>query len=169
MPSQPKSPYATSFRSALNRGVPAGTAVLSIAKRTGKTPNQIFTSLYKADLCERQKINGQFVYWPLEDVKTSATQAKLSQVQMWQHFIDWCIASGNCDPEKLDHQVGSQQDFMNYCKKFFTRQLTGVSSSSSSRKSSKSYKFPSKSSSRSYSPNPTTSVSTRRCCRRRAA
>ena len=138
MPSQPKSPYATSFRSALNRGIPAGSAVAAISKRTSKNPSQIFTSLHKSGLCDRQKLNGQWVYWPAEQPKKSASQAKGSQVQMWQHFIDWAIASGNCKPEQLERNSGSQNDFMSYCRKYFNRQISGSTSSpSSTRKSSR--------------------------------
>ena len=131
MPS-PKSPYATSFKSAIQRGTPAGLAVAAIAKRSGKNPQQIFTSLFKAQLCQRQKLNGQWIYWPIEGFKRSATQAKHSQLQMWQHFVDWCLASGNCKPEQLERNIGSQASFMSYCRKFFNRQITGGSPSSTS-------------------------------------
>ena len=42
MPSSPKSPYATSFKAAIKRGTPAGQAVASIAKRTGKNRYVIY-------------------------------------------------------------------------------------------------------------------------------
>ena len=132
----PKSPYAQSFNSAIKRGVPAGQAVEGIAKRQNKPQSQIFNSLHKAGLCERQKLNGQWVYWTSEKQRTNATHAKASQVQMWQNFIDWAIASGHCKPEQLTNNTGSQKDFMNYCKKYFSRQVGTASSSSSSRKSS---------------------------------
>ena len=136
MPSQPKSPYTTSFRSAIKRGTPAGVAVAAIAKRSGKNPNQVFSSLYKAELCDRQKLNGQWVYWPAEPIKRSATQAKQCQVQMWQSFVDWCLASGNCKPEQLERNTGSQSEFMSYCRKYFNRQITPGSGSSRSKKRS---------------------------------
>ncbi len=59
MPS--KSPYASSFKGALKKGTPAGVAVNAIAKRLSKSPTVIFSSLHKAELCDRQKINGQFI------------------------------------------------------------------------------------------------------------
>ena len=136
MPSTIKSPYATSFQTAVKRGTPAGITVAAIAKRQNTTQNVIFNSLYKAGLCLRQKFNGQWVYWPSEDVdiKTSATNAKQAQLQMWQSFIDWCIASGHAKPQLLCDNSGSQQEFMSYCRKYFNRQLNGSASSSPSRK-----------------------------------
>lgn len=166
MPSQRKSPYATPFKSAIKRGTPAGTAVAAIAKRSGRPVSTIFASLHKADLCHRQKLNGQWIYWPVEAKKGSATNAKSSQLQMWQSFVDWCIVSGNCKPEQLWNYSGSQQDFMAYCRKFFNRQISGTSTTSSrTRKRSArkrtsvsrsrrtrtaSYKFPRTSTTRRY-------------------
>ena len=75
--------------------------------------------------------------------------AKSLQLEIWQSFIDWCIASGQCKPEQLARKVSSQQEFMNYCRKFFNRQFSATTSSSRSRKRSSartsrptSYKFP---------------------------
>ncbi len=153
MPSQTKSPYSSSFGSAIKRGTPAGIAVNSIAKRVNKAPSVIFSSLYKAGLCERQKFNGQWIYWPTENLKRSATQAKLCQHQMWQSFIDWCLASGQCKPEQLERNIGSQSNFMSYCRKYFNRQLTGSTTTTTRKSSTKSrptsYKFP-RSTSRRY-------------------
>ena len=59
-----KSPYATSFSSAIKRGTPAGVAVDAIAKRTQLRPSAVFASLHKVGLCQRQKFNGQWIYWP---------------------------------------------------------------------------------------------------------
>lgn len=159
MPSSPKSPYATSFKSAIKRGTPAGIAVAAIAKRTGKNTQQVFSSLHRAGLCDRQKFNGQWVYWPAEPVKRSPSQAKHCQIQMWQNLVDWCIASGNCKPEQLTKNAGSQNSFMAYCRKYFNRQLNGGTSlvskpasrkpksrrstpRSRTRTTSSSYKFP---------------------------
>ena len=94
MPSNSKSPYAASYSSAIKRGTSASQAVEAIAKRSGKSPAVIFSSLHKAQLCDRQKFNGQWIYWPSEGIKRSATNAKVSQQQVWQHLIDWCILSG---------------------------------------------------------------------------
>jgi len=160
MPSHPKSPYTTSFVSAVKRGTPAGQAVLAIAKRHNTRPSAIFNSLYKAGICERQKFNGQWIYWPCEPVKTSATQAKAVQVELWQNLIDWCIVSGQVTPQQLINNIGSQPQFMSYCKKFFARQASGATSTTKTkttgRKSTRtargsrtdSYKFPRTSSAR---------------------
>ncbi len=149
MPSNSKSPHATSFKSAIKRGTPAGIAVNAIAKRSNKPPSAVFSSLHKAGLCHRQKFNGQWVYWACEAKKSSATAAKSLQLEIWQSFIDWCIASGQCKPEQLARKVSSQQEFMNYCRKFFNQQFSATTSSSRSRKrtsarksSPTSYKFP---------------------------
>ena len=169
MPSTYKSPYASSFKSAIKRGTPAKKAVDSIARNRNTTPTAIVNSLHKAGLCQRQKFNGQWVYWPGEDIKKSATSAKSCQVEMWQSFIDWCILSGHCKPLQLENNRGSQQEFMSYCRKFFNRQLSAGSPKSTSRKRSsvgrsrkrttttakrrssvKSYKFPRSSSARRY-------------------
>lgn len=139
MPSHNKSPYATSFNSAIKRGVPAGVAVAAIAKRQNKSQQAIFNSLYRAEICDRQKINGQYVYWPTNPIRTNATQAKITQIQLWQNLVDWSIASGNVRPQQLTQHVGSQQEFMNYCRPYFGRQLTG----STTTKARGSYAFPS--------------------------
>ncbi len=150
MPSHIKSPYATSFNSAIKRGVPAGVAVAAIAKRQNKSQQTIFNSLYRAEICERQKINGQYVYWPANQIRTNATQAKVSQIQLWQNLVDWSIASGNVRPQQLTQHVGSQQEFMSYCRTYFGRQLSGTTTTASAtsrrtkttRRSSSSYAFP---------------------------
>ncbi len=164
MPSNYKSPYASAFQSAVKRGTPSFVAVQKIATRHNKSPRAIYQSLHKAGLCFRQKFNGQWLYWPCDGRKSSATTSKECQYQIWQHLIDWCIASGHCKPEQLDNQCGSQKDFMEYCRKFFTKQFSGASSSkprsspkrSASRRlssvkrrrpSGRSYKFPNRSSS----------------------
>jgi len=137
------SPYATSFKSAIKRGTPCFVAVQNIAKRTKKSPNQVFESLFKAGLCFRQKVAGQWVYWPCDWNKTNATNAKTCQNNMWQWFVDWCLCTGVCTPEQLHNHCGSQQDFMNYCKKFWNKQFnTGSKSSKSGKTSSGNFKFP---------------------------
>jgi hypothetical protein len=94
MPSNFKSPYASSFTSAIKRGTPCSVVVNSIANRTKKTPSVIFNSLFKAGLVDRQKFNGQWVYWPVNGKKTNATVTKNCQHNMWQWFVDWCVAGG---------------------------------------------------------------------------
>ncbi len=161
MPSNSKSPHATSFKTAIKHGTPAGVAVNAIAKRSNKRPSAVFTSLHKAGLCHRQKFNGQYVYWACEAKKSNATTAKGLQLEIWQSFIDWCIASGHCKPEQLQKQISSQQEFMNYCRKFFNKQFSASSTtgrkrttsrkSTTRRSSTTSYKFPSrKSTTRRY-------------------
>ena len=157
MPSNQKSPYASAFQSAVKRGTPSFVAVQKIASRRNKTPRAIYQSLHKAGLCFRQKFNGQWLYWPCDGRKSSATTSKECQYQIWQHLIDWCIASGHCKPEKLDQNCGSQKDFMSYCRKFILKQSSTSATStkrspkrrsqtrtSKTRKTSaKSYRFPS--------------------------
>jgi hypothetical protein len=127
MPSNFKSPYASSFTSAIKRGTPCSVVVNSIANRTKKTPSVIFNSLFKAGLVDRQKFNGQWVYWPVNGKKTNATTTKNCQHNMWQWFVDWCIAGGWCTPKQFSKHTGSQAEFMSFCKKFFGKQFTGVS------------------------------------------
>ena len=139
-----KSPFATSFKSATKRGIPCGMVVQNIAKRTGKTPQVVFTSLWKAGLCDRQKFNGQWVYWACDGVKGKVTDQKKCQTEMWQCFVDWCVCSGLCTPEQMSKNSGNQQMFMKWCKKFFGKQFTGtVNTTTRTRKT--------RTSSRSYS------------------
>ncbi len=119
-----KSPYATSFNSAIKNGTPAGTAVSAIAKRTGKAAPAVFASLHNAGLCHRQKLNNQWIYWPAATVKASATNARTSQLEMWQYFVDWCLASGYCTTKQLSAHAGSQPGFITWCRTFFNRQVT---------------------------------------------
>ena len=153
MPSTSKSPYATSFNSAIKRGTPAGTAVNAIAKRTGKRPSAVFSSLHKAGLCHRQKFNGQWIYCPCDAGKTNSTNWKNSQFNSWQWFAEWCIASGFVTPEQFKKNCGSQKDFMNWSRKYFGKQFTWTNSTTNktrkttkarktSTTKSKSYKFP---------------------------
>ncbi|MHC5004035.1 MAG: hypothetical protein ACYTJ0_13015 [Planctomycetota bacterium] len=126
MPTTFKSPYATTFNNAVRRGVPCSVAVENIAKRNKKTVNNVFQSLYKAGCCYRQKMNGQWIYWPVNGVKGNATNHKCCQVNMWQCFVDWCICSGTCTPEQICNCCGSQTDFMKSCKKFWNKQFTTI-------------------------------------------
>ncbi len=150
MPSKNTSPYATTFKSAIKRGTPCSVAVNNIATRTKKSPTVIYNSLFKAGLCFRQKFNGQWVYWACDGKKSNATTTKSTQWNMWQCFVDWCIASGHCTPEQLNKHCSSQTQFMNYCKKFWSKQFSTTSGSRKSGKTGrktgsttpKSYKFP---------------------------
>lgn len=127
MPTNHKSPYASSFKSAMKHGTPCGVAVNNIAKNSKKSPKMVFESLFKAGLCFRQKFNGQFVYWTSEKCKKgTATVRNECQHNMWQCFIDWFISSGFCTPEQLKNHCGSQQEFMAYCRKFFAKQISAT-------------------------------------------
>ena len=113
MPTKFKSPYATAFKTAVKKGPPCSIAVNNIAKRRNAPPSAIYSSLFKAGLCHRQKFNGQWVYWAADGKKAPMSQCKNTQWDMWQQFADWCIASGQCSPEQMWNNAGSQQDFMN--------------------------------------------------------
>jgi hypothetical protein len=138
MPNKSKSPYASSFKSAIKRGTSASNAVKTIAKRHNTTPNVVFNSLHKAGICHRQKFNGTWIYWPCEGIKTSTSSAKSCQTETWQSLVDWCIVSGNCSPQRLADNTGSQKDFMSYCRRYFSQQAGSSSGKGSSKGGSKS-------------------------------
>ena len=129
-----KSPYASAFKSAIKRGMPCNVVVESIAKRNNGTTKAVFNSLFKADLCYRQKFNGQWIYWPCEGVRGPSVVSKKCQTQVWQQFVDWCITSGICTPEKLSNCTGSQVSFMADCRKFWNKQTNAGTSKSTGRK-----------------------------------
>ena len=126
MPSSFKSPYATSFKSAVKRGTPCGVAVQNIAKRNSTSTTVVFNSLWKAGVCDRQKFNGKWIYWPCEGGKGKSADWKNCQLNMWQCFVDWCVCSGMCTPEQMTNNCGSQQAFMNWCKKHWNKQFNGT-------------------------------------------
>jgi hypothetical protein len=155
MPSNYTSPFASSFKSAVNRGTSWTVAVQNIAKRNNKTVNFVWNPLWKAGICSRQKFNGQWIYWPNNCKKSNATNWKNSQFNSWQWFCEWAIMNGFCTPEQLNKNKGSQKEFMNYCRKFFAKQfVTNNTTKKSGRKTttrkstkrttskSRSYKFP---------------------------
>lgn len=150
-------PFASSFKSAINRGTPCWTAICNIASKCNKTPQAVCQSLFKAELVDRCKFNGQWLYWPCCSYKTTATAAKNCQFNMWQHFVEWCMASGCCTPEQLSNCNSSQKAFMTFCRKFWNQQFSGAMNASTSTKkrastsakskmkrstATKSYKFP---------------------------
>ena len=137
MPSNPKSPYASSFNSAVKNGTPGGLAIFNIAKRLGKTPSVIGNSLWRANLVYRQKFNGQWVFWPVNGKRSSAAKFKPVHSQMWQCFIDWAICNGFCKPEQLKKHIGSQKEFMTFCRKFFAKQFGSAKPIKRKRKSVK--------------------------------
>lgn len=154
MPSTYTSPYATSFKSALKRGTSYNVAVNNIASRNNKSPEQVWNSLFKANLCFRQKFNGQWIYFPFEAKKSNSTTWKTTQFNSWQWFTEWCLNSGICTPEQFKKNCGSQKEFMTWCRKHFGKQFTWNTTTNNkkttTRKSrtgrtttkSKSYKFP---------------------------
>ena len=125
MPSTFKSPFATGFKSAVNRGVSYNQAVENLARRSGVTENKVWESLYKAGCCNRQKFNGQWIYFPNFNAKWTATTARSTQFNTWQCFIEWCLTNGICTPTTLSKKCGSQNAFMNACKTWWNRQFTG--------------------------------------------
>jgi hypothetical protein len=132
-----KSPYATSFNNNIKKGTPFNVVISSIAKRTGKSPSVICNSLVKAGLCHRQKFNGQWIYWPCQNMRANQTNTKVCQNNMWQWFIDWCICNKLCTPDQIANHCGSQKDFMAWCRKYWNKQfVTASSRKSSSRKRS---------------------------------
>jgi hypothetical protein len=138
-----KSPYGSSFRSAIRRGTPWLTAVETIAKRWKKTPQQVWESLYKAGYCYRTKFNGQWLYWPKQASKTTAQNWKPTQYWMWQWYMNWCVSSGQCTPEQLWKKAGPQKQFQTFCRKFWNRQYPKQTHRKrTTRRQTKSYRFP---------------------------
>jgi len=139
-----KSPYAASFKSGIKRGTPPFVIVNNLASRKNVNPQKVWESLFKGGLVNRQKFNGQWLYWPVEcGTNFNATNTKVCQFNMWQWFVDWCICNGCCTPEQLDNNKGSQKEFEAYFKKFWNKQFnTGSKSSKSGKTSSGNFKFP---------------------------
>lgn len=139
MPSNYKSPFGTSFNSAIKNGTPCGVAIASIAKRCGKSHSVVGNSLFRAGLCFRQKFNGNFVFWPVHGKKCASAKWKPCHTDMWQCFIDWIICNGCCKPEQMNMHCSSQKEFMTWCRKFFAHQFgpATVSKSKSKRKTTK--------------------------------
>ena len=138
------SPSAASFKSAIKRGTSYNQAVWNSANRCNKTTDYVWNSLCKANLCWRQKFNGQWVYFPCDVTKTNATTAKNCQFNMWQWYCEWCIANKCCTPDQIHNHCGSQKDFMNWCRKFWNKQYnhtTNVKHTHHVNKN-KTYKFP---------------------------
>jgi hypothetical protein len=133
-----KSPYASSFKTGIKSGTPCSTVVENIAKRTGKPITSIVNSLRKAGWCYCQKFNGTWIYWPAFPCKSGATTT--CQINMWQSFIDWCVAGGFCKPKQLQKKISSQKNFMAFCRHFFAKQFSGITTKSKrrSRRSTKS-------------------------------
>lgn len=121
MKSNRNSPFTTSFNSSIQRGIPCGTAVQQISKRTGKSVSVIFQSLWNAGACNRQKVNGQWIYWPVNGKKSTSSYTKQCQVKMWQNFIDWCVASGTCTSKQLKTWSASPTKFFSFLNTCFNK------------------------------------------------
>jgi len=146
MPTTRKSPFATSFNSAIKNGVPCWTAVQKISKRTGKSPSTIFASLYNAGWCSRQKINGQWFYWPVNGKKSKSSFNKQSQWNSVQCFIDWCIGSGFCTPKQFKSFGSNPTAFFNFIWKNWNKSFTKMNGTApKASKKSKTTKTKSKS------------------------
>jgi len=132
MSKQPfKSPFASSFKSSVNRGTPCSQAVANIARRQGKTPSAVFTSLHRAGLCGRFKYAGSWIWYPT--FTPSSTKKSNGQPELWQSYIDWCLASGQCTPEQLAEHTGSQAKLASFTKKFFGTQFSTTKRTKSSK------------------------------------
>lgn len=144
MPKNYTSPYATSFKSAIKRGTSYNVAVQNLAKKHNKTTDFIWQSLFKANLCWRQKFNGQWVYFPCELNQSNFNAPVVKDVQFncWQWFCEWCLINGVCTPQQLHNHCGSQQDFMTWCRKFWGKQYTWKKTTKSGTTKSRSYTFP---------------------------
>lgn len=118
-----KSPFATSFKSAVKRGTSYNVAVENIASKNKKTVQFVWESLWKAGLANRQKFNGQWLYWPANVTKANAKTWKHTQWNAWQWFVEWALTTGNVTPEQLN-KLSNQKDFMTFCKKFWGKQYT---------------------------------------------
>jgi hypothetical protein len=126
MPTHYKSPYASSFKAACNKGASYNQVVWNLAKRNNTTANHVWESLFKAGFVGRQKFNGSWIYFPWNCHKGTASSTKVCQHLLWQCFTEWCILSGCCTPEQMWNNSGNQKDFMTWCKKFFVKQNVGT-------------------------------------------
>ena len=133
MENSKSSPFSSAFQSAVRRGTPCSVAVANIAKRQNKTANQVYQSLYKACVVNRQKINGQWVYWAVQARKSTGPVARQAQAALWQSYVDWALANGHTTPEKIADHMGSRSEFQGHFKRFFAKQfaVTQISSRSS--------------------------------------
>jgi hypothetical protein len=127
MPSTFTSPYATSFKTGCKNGTPCSVVVHNIAKRTNKPVNTIVKSLCNAGLCECVKFNGTWVYWPTFKTSSTSTTCNTTHANMWQNFVEWCVANNYCTPNQLTKYSTNQKTFMNFCKSFFGKQFTNGS------------------------------------------
>ncbi len=128
MPTKFKSPFTTSFNTAIKKGTPCTEAVYTIANRTNKKASVIWQSLWKAGVVNRQKFNGQWIYWPTQWQKNwgKIASGKNCQTKCWQWFVDCCFQNGICTPTQMFNNCGTQTQFMTWFKKFFIKQFSGT-------------------------------------------
>ena len=159
MPTKYKSPFTTSFKSAVKRGTPWFTVVENIAQRHKKTTTYVWNSLWKAGVVQRTKFNGQWIYWPNEFKKTNAKNSKQNQYYMWQWFVNWSFSQGWVKPEDFKKWSGSQKHFMTYFRKFWNKQYTPTTKTKKPRKrttknkkrtTTRAFKFPKTRTTRRY-------------------
>jgi len=113
--------FATTFKSAVNRGTPATVAVQNIAKKSRKTEAQVWNALFNDGYVNRKKINGSFVYWPNFQPKTKPSNKNFKTFG-FQQFVNWAIVSGYCTPEQVAN-LKTQKDFFNFFGPFFASQF----------------------------------------------
>jgi hypothetical protein len=116
-----KFPFAKAFITGIKKGTPCHVIVNTIAFKTKKSPTMIWNTLFKAGLVWRQKINNQWIYWPKTGKKTSTANTNTCQANLWQCFVDWCIASGTCTPMQLAFKTGNSKSFMVNCKNYMNK------------------------------------------------
>ena len=160
-------PYAAAFRSAVSHGTPSWTAVQNIARRWKTTPGTVFQSLHQGGFVQRQQIAGGWIYWPDNGKQTSSKTTRSVQVNLWQQYVDWAIASGHFTPEQLQQFKGSQKQFISATQQIFEQQSgkrTGRTPSRRSRSKTGTSRRTASSSKQSSSSR-TTRTSTRRPAR----
>ena len=132
MENSKSSPFSSSFQASARRGTPCSVAVANIAKRQNKTTNQVYQSLYKACIVNRQKINGQWVYWAVQARKSTGPVARQAQAALWQSYVDWALANGHTTPGKIAGHMSSRDEFQGHFKRFFAKQFSVTKTSSRS-------------------------------------
>lgn len=116
-----KSPFTTMFTTGIKKGLPCGIVMNTIAMKTKKNPTTIGQSLFKAGLVWRQKINNQWIFWAKNGKKTNTTNINTCTANVWQCFVDWCIACGICTPMQMAFKTGVTKNFTKNCTMYVTK------------------------------------------------
>lgn len=116
-----KSPFTTMFIKGIKKGLPCSIVMNTIAIKTKKSPIIIGQSLFKAGLVWRQKINSQWIYWAKNGKKTTISNINTCQANVWQCFIDWCIACGICTPMQVAFKTGVTKNFTKNCTMYVNK------------------------------------------------